>query len=36
MNAMNTLNPPIRPEYERTLQPFTELPVERSLPLGTR
>ncbi|MGF6525757.1 ABC transporter permease [Variovorax sp. PvP013] len=33
---MNTLNPPIRPEYERTLQPFTELPVERSLPLGTR
>ncbi|RZL99940.1 MAG: ABC transporter permease [Variovorax sp.] len=33
---MNTLTPPIRPEYERTLQPFTELPVERSLPLGTR
>ena len=33
---MNTLTPPIRPEYERTLQPFTELPVERSLPLATR
>jgi NitT/TauT family transport system permease protein len=33
---MNTSNPPIRPEYERALQPFTELPVERSLPLSTR
>ena len=33
---MSTLTPPIRPEYERTLEPFTELPVERTLPLGTR
>ena len=33
---MSTLTPPIRPEYERTLQPFTELPVERALPLATR
>jgi len=31
---MSTLTPPIRPEYERTLEPFTELPVERTLPLG--
>ncbi len=31
-----TLTPPVRPEYERTLAPFTELPVERVLPLGTR
>ena len=30
------LTPPVRPEYERTLAPFTELPVERVLPLGTR
>lgn len=28
--------PPIRPEYERRLEPFTELPVERSLPLAAR
>ncbi len=33
---MSTLRPPIRPEYERTLEPFTELPVERALPLATR
>jgi NitT/TauT family transport system permease protein len=33
---MSTLSPPIRPEYERTLEPFTELPVERALPLATR
>lgn len=33
---MSSLNPPVRPEYERALQPFTELPVERPLPLGTR
>lgn len=32
----NTLNPPIRPEYERRLDPFTELPVERKLPLAAR
>ncbi|WP_062477909.1 ABC transporter permease [Variovorax boronicumulans] len=33
---MSTLTPPIRPEYERTLEPFTEVPVERALPLATR
>jgi len=33
---MSTFSPPIRPEYERTLEPFTELPVERALPLATR
>ena len=33
---MSTLSPPIRPEYERTLEPFTELPVERAQPLTTR
>jgi NitT/TauT family transport system permease protein len=33
---MNTLTPPVRPEYERQLQPFTDGPVERSLPLATR
>jgi len=33
---MSTLNPPIRPEYERSLEPFVELPVERSLPLAER
>ena len=33
---MSTLSPPIRPEYERTLEPFTELPVERAPPLATR
>ena len=33
---MSTLTPPIRPEYEHTLEPFTELPVERALPLATR
>lgn len=34
---MSTLTaPPIRPEYERRLEPFTELPVERALPLAAR
>jgi NitT/TauT family transport system permease protein len=28
--------PPVRPEYEIALQPFTEGPVERTLPLATR
>lgn len=32
----NTLNPPIRPEYELRLEPFTELPVERQLPFAAR
>ena len=30
------LVPPIRSEYERKLEPFTELPLERALPLATR
>ncbi|MDM0021179.1 ABC transporter permease [Variovorax saccharolyticus] len=30
------IDPPVRPEYERRLEPFTELPVERSLPFATR
>lgn len=29
-------SPAVRPEYERRLEPFTELPLERSLPLSTR
>lgn len=33
---MSAIVPLIRPEYERTLEPFTELPVERTLPLGAR
>jgi len=33
---VSSLSPPVRPEYERVLQPFTELPVERQLPLGAR
>jgi NitT/TauT family transport system permease protein len=33
---MSTLNPPIRPEYERTLEAFTEAPVERRLPSAER
>ena len=33
---MSAVIPPIRPEYERTLEPFTEVPVERRLPLGER
>jgi NitT/TauT family transport system permease protein len=28
--------PPIRPEYQRVLEPFTEISVERSLPLFSR
>ena len=31
-----TLNPPVRPEYERRLEPFTELSVERKLSLASR
>ncbi|WP_142748352.1 hypothetical protein, partial [Mycobacterium tuberculosis] len=27
---MSAIVPLIRPEYERTLEPFTELPVERT------
>ncbi|MGJ7511228.1 ABC transporter permease [Variovorax sp. GT1P44] len=30
------IEPPVRPEYERRLEAFTEVPVERSLPLATR
>lgn len=33
---MTLENPPIRPEYERPLEPFTALPVERPLPATTR
>ncbi len=33
---MSTLNPPIRPEYERPLQAFTEAPVERRPPWAKR
>jgi NitT/TauT family transport system permease protein len=32
----NLLHPPIRPEYEHRLEPFTELAVERRLPLAAR
>jgi NitT/TauT family transport system permease protein len=32
----HVIDPPVRPEYERRLEPFTELPIERSLPLATR
>jgi len=32
----NALNPPVRPEYERPFEPFTAVPVERTLPLATR
>jgi NitT/TauT family transport system permease protein len=32
----SSLTPPVRPEYESRLQPFTELPVDRVLPFGTR
>ncbi len=35
-NLTGSLNPPVRPEYELKLKPFTELPVERELPLGSR
>lgn len=34
MSAAST--PPIRPEYERALEPFTEAPVARALPLKAR
>ncbi len=30
------ISPLVRPEYEHPLEPFTELPVERRLPLATR
>jgi len=30
------LNPPVRPEYERRLEPLTEVPLERPLPFATR
>jgi NitT/TauT family transport system permease protein len=30
------IDPPVRPEYERRLEPFTEVPLERALPLATR
>jgi len=33
---MTTAHPPIRPEYERPLVPFTVVPVERPLPAATR
>jgi NitT/TauT family transport system permease protein len=33
---MSTLNPPIRPEYERTLPPLGAIQPERILPLATR
>ncbi|CAN7715872.1 ABC transporter permease [Variovorax sp. LjRoot290] len=33
---MTTANPPIRPEYERPLEPFTAGAVERPLPAATR
>ncbi len=33
---MSALNPPVRPEAEWPLQPYTEGSVERALPLGTR
>ncbi|CAN7774933.1 ABC transporter permease [Variovorax sp. LjRoot175] len=33
---MTTAHPPIRPEYERPLEAFTALPVERPLPAATR
>ncbi|QNK72954.1 ABC transporter permease [Variovorax sp. PAMC28562] len=33
---MSSLIPPVRPEYELVLAPFTEVPVERTLPLMTR
>ncbi len=30
------LQPPVRPEYERTLEPIRDLPLERPLPWATR
>ncbi|GHU06758.1 ABC transporter permease [Betaproteobacteria bacterium] len=33
---MSALHPPIRPEYERPLEPFEEQPVERALSLRQR
>ena len=33
---MTTAHPPIRPEYERPLVPFTVVPVDRPLPAATR
>src|SRR5690606_32240979 len=35
--GMNTpLQPPLRPEYEHRLEPFTAMPIERRLPLPAR
>jgi NitT/TauT family transport system permease protein len=33
---MSSLHPPIRAEYERPLEAFTAVPVERTLPFATR
>jgi NitT/TauT family transport system permease protein len=33
---MSALLPPVRPEYELALEPFTDVPVERTLPFATR
>jgi NitT/TauT family transport system permease protein len=33
---MSALVPPVRPEYEHRLEPFTEVPIERTLPLQAR
>ncbi|WP_076999375.1 ABC transporter permease [Variovorax sp. KK3] len=33
---MSSIHPPVRPEYERALEPFTALAVDRPLPLATR
>ncbi|VTU20239.1 ABC transporter permease [Variovorax sp. PBL-E5] len=33
---MTTIDPPLRPEYERVLEPFAEVPVERALPAASR
>ena len=36
LQPLQPLNPPVRPEYELPLKPFTATAVERALPLGTR
>ena len=33
---MSALNPPVRPEYEHRLEPFTAVPLERTLPWPER
>ncbi|GAA4352129.1 ABC transporter permease [Variovorax defluvii] len=35
-NPVNAKHPPVRPEYECRLEPFTALAVERPLPMSTR